>query len=166
MSFSKEMVTLLTVKRSEKMHHQKPLSSCLSHLITKLRCERIIDFLFNTLFIYFHLALFKHNLYSKYIKRKWKHFVRSGNVLTILQGNDLSLDLRPWPCGKSRSSIWLTCDPNIRLLGPIVSFVYIHDMCALIPYQGQGQRSMSRSLPSKIVITLPVLTKCFHFLLI
>ncbi len=37
-------------------------------------------------------------------------------------------------------------------------------MCALIPYQGQGQRSMSRSLPSKIVKTLPVLTKCFHFL--
>ncbi len=47
----------------------------------------------------------------------------------------------------------------------LISFVYIYDICALIPYQGQGQMSMSRSLPSKIVKTLPVLTKCFHFLI-
>ena len=37
-------------------------------------------------------------------------------------------------------------------------------ICPLIPYQGQDQRSMPRSLPSQIVKTLPVLTKCFHFL--
>ncbi len=36
----------------------------------------------------------------------------------------------------------------------------------LLPLQGQGQRSRFRSLPCKIVKTFPVLTKCFHFLLI
>ncbi len=55
-------------------------------------------------------------------------------------------------------SVWSALHPNVRLLGPI------YDMCAPIPYQGQGQRSKSRSLPSKIVKTLLVRTKCFCFL--
>ena len=38
------------------------------------------------------------------------------------------------------------------------------DTCALVPYQGQGQRSTSRSLHSKIVKTFLILTKCFRFL--
>ena len=29
--------------------------------------------------------------------RKWKHFVGTGNVLTILLGNELNCDLWPWP---------------------------------------------------------------------
>ena len=44
------------------------------------------------------------------------------NVLTILLGNDLNLDFWPWPCTNSRSSLRLTFNPNIRLLGLMVSF--------------------------------------------
>ncbi len=102
-------------------------------------------------------TMYSNNMeYIKIRRRKWKHFVRSGNVLTILQGNDLNLDLWPWPCGKSRSSIWLTFDPNIR--------VCINDIRVLVSYQGQGQRSTQRSLHSKIVKTFLVLTFCFHSL--
>ncbi len=38
----------------------------------------------------------------------------------------------------------------------------INDICVLVPYQGQGQRSTSRSLHSKIVKTFLVLTFHFH----
>ncbi len=76
--------------------------------------------------------------------RKWKHFVRTGNVLTILLGNNLNLDLWPWPCNKI--SYWR--------------------QGVLVPHQGQSQRSTLRSLPSKIVKTFPFRTKCFHFLTI
>ncbi len=37
------------------------------------------------------------------LERKWKHSVRTGNVLTLLLGNDLYLDLLPWTCSSLRS---------------------------------------------------------------
>ena len=47
------------------------------------------------------------------VRRKWKHFVQTRNILTILLGNYLNIDLWPWPCSTSRSSLWSTFDPNM-----------------------------------------------------
>ncbi len=57
--------------------------------------------------------------------RKWKHFAPTGNTLTILLGNKLNLDLWPWPCSKSRSSLWSKCDLNLS--GYL--FVHLWHMC-------------------------------------
>ena len=84
-------------------------------------------------------SLFPESIYNSpkvsSVIRKWKHFVQTGNVLTILLGNDLDVDL--WSCPSY----------GIRT------------------YTSKCQKSMSRVIPSKIVKTLLVLTKCFHFLL-
>ncbi len=56
-------------------------------------------------------------------RRQRKHFAQTRIVLTILLGNVWNLDLLSWPCSKSKSLLWSTFDPNIRLLGPIV-FMY------------------------------------------
>ncbi len=44
--------------------------------------------------------------------------------------------------------------------------VFINELCFLVPYQGQGQRSTSRSLHSKFVKTFLVHTFHFHDLLV
>ena len=54
--------------------------------------------------------------------RKWKHFVRTGNVLTILLGNNLNLDLWPWPCNKTSPDPFTLSSLPKRI--PFLHFVF------------------------------------------
>ena len=86
-------------------------------------------------------ALFCSNeiLKCKELERHWKCFVQSAVYFKFFPCNDPNVDLWPWPPTNNRS-------------------------CDLISYQGQGQRSMFRSLHSKIVKSFPDRTKGFSFL--
>ncbi len=58
-----------------------------------------------------------------------------------------------------RSSVTYDLDLNIKWCQRGLQYI-----CTLFPCQGQGQRSIARSLPDKVVKTSPVRTKCLHFL--
>ncbi len=66
----------------------------------------------------------------------WKQNVRTGNVSSFCMSNEITYDLWTWPRYEMRSLL-LQC---------------------------QGQRSRFNSLPSKIIETFPVHTKCFRFM--